>query len=89
MKAPQQLTGHAAAQLGQVKAALINAPLEQCAPVQHHQLLHHLIRVVGGVNAALLLAQGDKLQQYTEIDAAVVFCSTRCSGYRSPWINAL
>ena len=72
-KAPQQLPGHAAAQLRQVEPALIDAPLEQGSPVQHHQLLHHLIRVMGGVDAALLLAQRHQLQQYPEVYPPGVF----------------
>ena len=73
IKAPQQPPGHAAAQLRQVEPALIDAPLEQGSPVQHHQLLHHLIRVVGGVDTALLLAQRHQLQQHPEVYPPGVF----------------
>ena len=45
LQAPQQGVSHAATLSGDIEALLIDAPLKERAPMQHHQLLHDLVGI--------------------------------------------
>jgi len=70
--AVQQGSGHPAAAVHQIEALFVDAPLEQHAAVERHQIGHQLLRVAQGGDTALLLAGGGQLPQDAEIDAGVV-----------------
>ena len=77
MPAPQEGICHAAALLCYIEALLVDAPLKQRAPVQHHQVLHQAVRFVGRVDAPLLLAQVHQLPQQPVIHPLIVFLQHR------------
>ena len=65
--AVQQGGSHSAAAGHQIKAFLVDTPLEQHTAVERHQLGHQLLPVPLGRGAALLLAGGGQLPQDAEV----------------------
>lgn len=81
---PQQDLRHGDAPLGDIEVPLVDAPLQQCAAVQRHQILHCHVAVIPGIDKAVPAAQLHQLQQHTEVDA-VLGCAARHLAPDTSW----